>query len=85
MGKMDYKVVADIVRILWNNGCFGKGTLGEDIFKRHFRRQGNVDKVLNILYSKEILGRVKKKGRWKYYILNKEKAMQIRDGNFKNL
>ncbi len=83
MSKIDYKVATDIIRILWNNGCFGNGTLGEDIFKRHFRRQGNVDKVLNILYKKEILDRVKKKGRWKYYILDKEKAKQIRDGNLK--
>jgi len=79
--KSDYiKISRTLIRKLYDETCFGKGSIYIDNLKRGMPRE-HVDKVeviLNALVKQEICGKKKKLHGWKYF-LNIKRLDKIRE------
>ena len=79
--KSDYiKISRTLIRKLYDETCFGKGSIYIDNLKRGMPRE-HVDKVeviLKALVKQEICGKKKKLHSWKYF-LNIKRLDKIRE------
>jgi len=74
------KLSRTLVRKLYDETCFGKGSLYIDNLKRGIPSGdvGKVEKVLNALVKQQICGRKRKEHGWKYF-LNIKRLDKIRE------
>ncbi len=79
--KSEYiQVSRTLIRKLYDEGCFGKGSIYVENLKRGIPKE-HVDKVeiiLNALVKQNICGRKKKEHGWKYF-LNMNRIDKIRE------
>ncbi len=69
--KSEYiQITRTLVRKLYDETCFGKGSLYLDNLKKGIPNEyvDKVEIVLNALVKQEICGRKKKEHGWKYYL-----------------
>jgi|SRR3989344_5833245 len=79
--KSEYiKISRTLVRKLYDETCFGKGSLYLDNLKRGIPQElvGYVEIVLNALVKQDICGKKRKEHGWKYF-LNIKRLDKIRE------
>ena len=79
--KSEYvKLSRTLIRKLYDETCFGKGSIYLDNLKRGIPKEhvGNVEVVLNALVKQSICGKKKKEHGWKYF-LNIKRLDKIRE------
>ncbi len=79
--KSEYiKISRTLVRKLYDETCFGKGSLYVENLKRGFPKEyvSKVQKILDALVKQRICGKKRKQHGWKYF-LNMKRIDKIRD------
>jgi hypothetical protein len=79
--KSDYiKISRTLLRNLYRENCFGKGSLYLNTLKKGLPKEyvGSVELVLESLVKQQICGKKKKEHGWKYY-LNIERLDKIKE------
>jgi len=81
INKSDYiKISRTLVKKLYDETCFGKGSLYIDSLKKGIPKEdiGSIEEIMESLVKQKICGKKKKEHGWKYY-LNIERLDKIKE------